>query len=165
MTHKKQAYNLIQEICDINQNQWNNKAGDYDDLEQAAYQIEEALEGFNTLEFIGKKLLDDEMYCDTEPKVISRLIVDAAYSRGLSGWDQIEDVDRFDKHLDSIYFNIGALHQLGLNPQDMIDGLQVVHNANLAKSGKKDNEGKVIKQDNFVNPEPVLQKILDKRSA
>ena len=75
----------------------------------------------------------------------------------------MNDVDRFDKHIDGIYFAIGAMHKLGLSPKQIIEGLQVVHNGNLAKSGKKDENGKVIKTNDFLEPEPLLQEILDNR--
>ena len=55
------------------------------------------------------------------------------------------------------------MHKLGLSPEQIIEGIQVVHNANLAKSGKKDENGKVIKTNDFIEPEPKLKQILDNR--
>ena len=51
MLHKKQAYELIESICKINNDKWDNKAGSYDDRTEAAYQIEEALEGLISEDF------------------------------------------------------------------------------------------------------------------
>ena len=56
------------------------------------------------------------------------------------------------------------MHKLGLSPYQIIEGLQVVHEANIAKSGEKDANGKVIKTNDFLEPEPRLQKILDART-
>jgi len=163
MLHKKQLFNIIEDICKLNNEVWDQRAGSYDDKKEAAYQIEEALEGFTTLEAISQDLTGDVMSTIDSPKEISRMIVDKAYSEDLSGSNSIADVDRFDKHLDSIYFNIGSLHKLGLSPEQIVEGLQVVHDANKQKSGKKDSKGKVIKPTDFINPEPFLQKILDQR--
>ena len=76
----------------------------------------------------------------------------------------MDDVDRFDKALDAIFFAVGSMHKLGLLPEHIIEGLQVVHDANLAKSGEKDENGKVIKTNDFLEPEPKLQLIIDKRT-
>ena len=155
MKHKKQAYNLIEDICRLNNNVWDNKAGSYDDKQEAAYQIEEALEGFDDSLYV----LNLDVY-EYTPKEASRAIVNK-----LKVDNTVTDRDRFDKHLDSIYFNIGALHKLGLSPEQIVEGLQAVHDANVSKTGQKDSSGKVIKADNFINPEPVLEKILNNRQT
>ena len=155
MKHKKQAYNLIEDICRLNNNVWDNKAGSYDDKQEAAYQIEEALEGFD--DSLNVLNLDIQEHT---PKEVSRAIVSK-----LKVNDTVTDRDRFDKHLDSIYFNIGSLHKLGLSPEQIVDGLQAVHDANTSKTGQKDSSGKVIKADSFINPEPVLEKILNNRQT
>lgn len=154
MTNKKQAFNLIESICYINEKVWNNAHGSYDAKKEAAYPIEEALEGFKNLD-----RLDFDVY-EYSPKEVSREIVAIA-----SGDEKIEDVDAFDKHLDIIYFSIGSLHKLGLTPPQIVEGLQAVHDANCAKIGEKDAHGKITKDKSFVNPEPVLQKILDQRPS
>ena len=164
MQHKKQLFNLFEDICRLNDKVWNNIPGSYDDEQECAYPIEEALEGFNTLETLAKKLTGDEMCVETSPKEISRMIIDTAYGPGLSGDNDITDVDRFDKHLDIIYYSIGSLYKLGLSSEQIVDGLQVVHDANLQKSGAKDSNGKVTKDSTFIEPEEKLSKILDQRS-
>ena len=161
MEHKKQAYNLIEDICKINNDVWGNLHGTYDDAQEAAYQIEEALEGFDLSYFNANiQLMADSFVFDTNsPKLIARKLIEATGDE-----TQIPDVDRFDKALDAIYFAIGSMHKLGLAPSQIVEGLQVVHNANLAKSGEKDSQGKVTKPDSFVGPEDQLQLILDKRT-
>ncbi len=155
MTHKKQAFNLIESICKLNNEQWNNKAGSYDDKKEAEYQIEEALEGFNMN--LLQQAFANNWNVKADEKAIARALLANV------GDNPISDVDRFDKVLDSIYFSIGAMHKLGLSPEQMIEGLQIVHNGNISKSGKKDENGKVIKSKDFLEPEPLLQKILDNR--
>ena len=165
MTHKKQAFSLFEDIARINNVVWNNPKGSYDDATEAAYQIEEALEGFNLTELAHKDVLakGDHLIKEVNPKLVSREIL----RRATRTYNSLEDVDRFDKALDAIYFAIGSLHKLGLSPSQMVDGLQVVHDANLMKGGKKDSQGKVIKPDQWEElfaPEPKLQDILDART-
>ena len=155
MQNKKQMFNLIEDICRLNEKVWDQHAGDYNDIKEAAYQIEEALEGFDLFDM--QNTIRSDFNGEDTPKEWSRLIVNS------TDGSYMKDVDRFDKHIDSIYFNIGSLHKLGLTPYQIVEGLQVVHNANLQKSGTKDSQGKVIKPSNFVNPESQLQKILDNR--
>jgi hypothetical protein len=161
MQTKKQAYELIQGICDINEKVWGNHAGSYDDKKEAAYQIEEALEGLNNLENLASTLWGANEESDTLPKDLSRSIIGLADSDDTT--EAMGDVDRFDKALDAIYFAIGSMHKLGLSPNQIVEGLHVVHLANLQKTGTKDSEGKVGKPADFINPEDRLQKILDSR--
>lgn len=164
MQHKKQLFTIFEGIAEINNNVWGNPKGSYDDAKEAAYQIEEALEGGNTLEHLMRLVTigsDENAYIGDDPETIANLIVEAGYDAELAPC--MSDVDRFDKALDAIYFAVGSMHKLGLTPAQMVDGLQVVHNANLQKTGAKDSKGKVSKPDNFVPPESLLQSILDRR--
>ena len=171
--NKKQAFNIIESICKLNNDQWNNKAGSYNDVQESAYQIEEALEGFSLdgLEQLFDRAGDDysKMYKTGNDNILpgakhfSRAIVALADDVESTWLKPLADVDRFDKGIDAIYFAIGSMHKLGLSPYQIVEGIQVVHNANLAKSGKKDSNGKVIKTNDFLAPEPLLQKILDNR--
>ena len=158
MQSKKQLFEVIESIAKLNSTAWDNQPGSYVDEEEAAYQIEEALEGFDDL---GSLAFELNYRGIANPKELSRQIVDAATLD--TGSSNLADVDRFDKALDAIYFAIGSMHKLGLLPRHMVEGLQVVHNANLQKVGVKDSAGKVTKPDNFQNPEPKLQAILDRR--
>ena len=151
MQSKKQLFELFSSIAHLNDTAWGNHAGSYDDATEAAYQIEEALEGFTNLPNLAKQIMVEDSitgYNAYTPKDISRgivalAIVDAINEDG--NRTPIPDVDRFDKALDSIFFAVGSLHKLGLTPHQMVDGLQIVHAANLQKQGTKDSEGKVIK--------------------
>ena len=142
---------ILQDICDLNTT-WGNNPGDYCPIQEAAYPIEEALEGLDTTTLAITLDLDSE----ASPKDLSRRIIGET-SIKLS----TSRVDYVDKSLDSIYFAIGALHKLGLDPDTMLKALRIVHEANLAKSGAKDSDGKVIKQTTFVPPEESLAKLLN----
>ena len=158
METKKQAFNLIQAICHLNETAWGNHAGSYEDAKEAAYQVEEALEGIYNPE--PNELGVIAAY-GANPKEFARRIISQAVIGG--NHSPMPDVDRFDKALDAIYFAIGSMHKLGLSPYQIVEGLQVVHTANTQKSGAKDAQGKVGKPIDFVNPEVKLQTILDKR--
>ena len=168
MLHKKQLFTLFEDIATLNNDTWGNHKGSYDDTKESAYQIEEALEGISMpgngggLQTLANMLNSNVSYIvpvEETHKSVSRGIVDAAYFSNAS------DVDRFDKALDAMYFAVGSLHKLGLAPSQMVDGLQLVHDKNLEKSGTKDSAGKITKDVGFVGPEEGLQKILDKRTT
>ena len=165
-------FEIVEGICNINEKVWGNHAGSYDDRKEAAYQIEEALEGFddNNFDAMAEEIHDlvvNEQHRNMTATEFSRVLVENS-GYWPEGWDNtdpqgIPDVDRFDKALDAIYFAIGSMHKLGLTPHQIVEGLQVVHSANLAKTGDKDSEGKVIKPTDFVPPEDKLQLILNAR--
>jgi len=124
----------------INQSQWDNPRGQFDPNSAAAMIIEESLE------LVGA----------ANPRGTARLLIkDTPKS-------SVATVDQFDALLDSLYITIGELHKFGATPAAMVDGLQAVHNANLAKLGTKDSTGKVTKPDNFIGPEAKLQAIIDR---
>jgi len=155
--------NFVQQIYDFNKQAGLLDRG-YDDFLEASFQIEEALEGFNSLEYLGKLLTKDEMSIESNPKELSRMIVNAALDRELSGYDDITDVDRLDKAIDAIVFAIGSIAKLGLSPAQITRAIDVVTEANLQKlSMPKDEHGKLQKPANFVGPEAKLQAILDER--
>ena len=132
----------------------------YDDVRECAYPIEEMLEGFD-LEALSVELGSK---CVATPKEISRELVNLANAKADA--PTVSDVDRFDKHLDAIVFCFGSLFKLGLSPQQAMQGLSVVMEANMQKlNAGQDSEGKQMKPDNFVSPEAKLQKILDKRTS
>lgn len=155
--------NPIKQIYDFNL-----KAGlldkGYDDFLESSFQIEEALEGFNSLENLGKLLTKDDSYSETNPKELSRMIVATALDKELSSYKGITDVDRLDKACDAIIFALGSIYKLGLNSQQATKALNVVMQHNLVKLGMpKDEHGKLTKGADFVGPEKELQKLLDKR--
>lgn len=131
----------------------------YDDLKEAAFSIEEMLEGFQ-LDVLQKLLLMDETKLST-PKDVSRQIM--WHTNGT----HMTDVDRLDKHLDSIIYNFGSIFKLGLTPQQALKALSIVCETNLQKTKDTiiDSHGKVCKNSDFINPEPALQLILDQRKT
>lgn len=156
--------NFVQQIYDFNKQAGLLDRG-YDDFLEASFQIEEALEGFNSLEYLGKLLTKDEMSIESNPKELSRMIVNAALDRELSGYEDITDVDRLDKAIDAIVFAIGSIAKLGLSPAQITRAIDVVTEANLQKLSniKVDSNGKLLKDSNFIGPEAKLQAILDER--
>jgi hypothetical protein len=132
----------------------------YDDFLESSFQIEEALEGFSNLEL--SKVFWGSESTDISPKNLSREIVAHAQGEGFS--EPLTDVGRFDKHIDSMIYDLGALAKLGLSPSDIVEGIEAVNEANLTKlQCKKDEHGKLGKPTNFVGPESILQSILDRR--
>lgn len=142
---------------------FNQQAGlldrDYDDALESSFQIEEALEGFQSLSELGK--LFHLTPAESTPKQLSRDIVATAHNRN----HPISDVERLDKACDAVVFAVGSMAKLGLNPQQITKALNVVMQANLAKLGMpRDSHGKLIKPADFQGPEPSLQQILDERT-
>ena len=136
--------------------QFNEQAGlleqGYNDFSESAYQIEEALEGYEIAQGFT-------VHLDT-PKEMSRTIVRA------QGPFIGTDVDRLDKAIDAIVFAVGSIAKLGLTPPQIREAIEIVTTANLQKlSMPKDEFGKLTKPANFVGPETKLQELLDRRSA
>ena len=136
--------------------QFNEQAGlleqGYNDFSESAYQIEEALEGYEIAHGFT-------VHLDT-PKEMSRTIVRA------QGPFIGTDVDRLDKAIDAIVFAVGSIAKLGLTPPQIREAIEIVTTANLQKlSMPKDEFGKLTKPANFVGPETKLQELLDRRSA
>ena len=136
--------------------QFNEQAGlleqGYNDFSESAYQIEEALEGYEIAHGFT-------VHLDT-PKEMSRTIVRA------QGPFIGTDVDRLDKAIDAIVFAVGSIAKLGLTPPQIREAIEIVTTANLQKlSMPKDEFGKLTKPANFVGPETKLQKLLDRRNA
>ena len=75
------------------------------------------------------------------------------------------DVDRLDALEDLKFVLTGSQFKMGLSAELIVESTEAVVSANEAKGHKKDANGKIIKPDNFVGPEPVLQLILDKRTS
>ena len=136
--------------------QFNEQAGlleqGYNDFSESAYQIEEALEGYEIAHGFT-------VHLDT-PKEMSRTIVRA------QGPFIGTDVDRLDKAIDAIVFAVGSIAKLGLTPPQIREAIEIVTTANLQKlSMPKDEFGKLTKPANFIGPEAKLQKLLDRRNA
>ena len=165
---------FVQRIYDFNQDNGLLDRG-YSDYLESSFQIEEALEGLKHLPALAELVGTT----DAEPKTLARWITCRAYE----GKDFIQytggeahfaypleslslsDVDRLDKACDAIVFAVGSIAKLGLTPTQIHEALNIVMDANRAKTGcPKDSEGKLMKPSNFPNPEPRLQELLDSRS-
>jgi len=145
-------FNPIKQIYKFNQEAGLLEKG-YSDERECAYPIEEALEGFNTTELLAQLSMER----GASPKDISRRIIDLT----INGED-IQNVDRLDKHLDAIVFAFGSIFKLGLSPQEAMKALSIVADANIQKlTVGVDSEGKQMKPEGFIPPETQLQKILD----
>ena len=137
--------------------QFNEQAGlleqGYNDFSESAYQIEEALEGYEIAQGFT-------VHLDT-PKEMSRTIVRA------QGPFIGTDVDRLDKAIDAIVFAVGSIAKLGLTPPQIREAIEIVTTANLQKLSniKVDSNGKLLKDSNFIGPETKLQELLDRRNA
>jgi hypothetical protein len=138
----------------------------YDDAKESAFSIEEMLEGFSNLHILAAQVMaenEEHGYYNYTAKDISRGIIGLARMDG-DVTESITDVDRLDKHLDSIVYNFGSIFKLGLSPQQALKALSIVCDANLTKlSAGQDEHGKQRKPVDFVPPEQRLQLILDER--
>lgn len=151
--------NPVKEIYKFNQEAGLLEQG-YSDERECAFPIEEALEGFDLHTLDTTVFGNDHDSREVSPKLISRQIIQLADA------DELHDVDRLDKHLDTIVFAFGSIFKLGLNPQQAMKALGVVMKANMQKlHAGKDEYGKQRKPESFAGPEAELQKILDERTA
>lgn len=147
--------NPIKEIS-----KWQKDAGNadrpYDDFLESSFQVEEALEGHNTLPNLCMQLnMSDE---DSDAKAISREILSHANYNY-----QLSDVERLDKACDAIVYAIGSMTKLGLDHHGITKALNIVNKANVAKLGMpRDEAGKLLKPVDFKGPEPELEELLEK---
>ncbi len=76
------------------------------------------------------------------------------------------DVDRWDALLDLQFVLTGSEMKMGLLSHEIVEGYEIVVSANESKGSKKDKNGKIIKdKSNFIEPEPLLQEILNNRKS
>ncbi len=144
---------------------WQVKAGNtakpYNDFLQSAFQVEEALEGFD-LVLLATEIAPRKEGEEITSKTLSREILKMADAHKM----ELTDVERLDKHIDSIIYNIGSLASMGLTPQDINNAILVVNRKNMQKLGMpRDELGKLMKPADFVGPEPELLKILQARKC
>ena len=165
---EKQTLNAIKSIYKFNQ-ECKRPDGSclldqgYDDLKESAFSIEEMLEGSDGrgLDLLSSALSRFNTKQESTPKDISRTITYLLFGGTAT---EASDVDRLDKHLDSIVYNFGSIFKLGLTPQQAIKALSIVCDANLQKlSAGQDEHGKQKKPVDFVPPEERLKRILDER--
>ena len=132
-----------------------------DDYREASFIIEEALEGFDL------QKLSHFLHSDGQtPKTVARSIV--TYCReSQSGMypTALTDVERLDKAVDAAVFAFGYMFKLGLTPEQAMRAMSIVMAANKQKlTMPRDSFGKLMKNHNFIGPEPALQSILDERN-
>lgn len=139
---------------------FNDKAGllnkGYNARLEAAFQIEEALEGFNLAEIASKLGVHE----NSSSRDLSRHII------GLDTTTvELPAVEALDKACDSIVYAIGSIAKLGLDVQGITKALNIVMSSNQAKlnNAKYDAWGKLLKDPNFVGPEAKLQALLDEK--
>lgn len=73
-----------------------------------------------------------------------------------------DPVEMVDAHIDSVFFQIGALCKLLGTPERVQQAFNVVIEANKQKSSKKDESGKVIKdKTSFIEPQEAIKSLLD----
>ena len=131
----------------------------YDDFLESAFQVEEALEGFD-LALLADQLFPVDQCEDPDAKFLSRHIAKMADAHKMT----LSDVERLDKACDAIVYAIGSIAKLGLDHHGVTKALNIVNNANKAKlSMPRDEYGKLLKPADFQGPEPELQKLLDTR--
>ncbi|MEA1999596.1 MAG: hypothetical protein U9N61_09805, partial [Euryarchaeota archaeon] len=139
---------------------WGNPHGSYNPKHEAAMLFEEVLEPIISSDYDVDNFQTDEMnylFGGLAPRALSREFFN---NTKLSFHPEVEHFDHF---LDIIYIAIGGMHKMGLSPEQIHRGLEIVHTANAQKAGHKDATGKIIKPENFKEPQPYLQAILDNR--
>lgn len=132
----------------------------YNDFLESSFQIEEALEGFDTALCMSQFAATYDAH-KSGAKELARAIATAADAHKIT----LSDVDRLDKACDAVVFAVGSMAKLGLNPQQITKALNIVMKCNLQKLGApKDEHGKQLKPDGWTGPEPELQNLLDERN-
>lgn len=135
----------------------------YNDFLESSFQIEEALEGFNSLDNLVDLLSKSHLplIWEDSPKNISRGILGVISNGEVQ---TLTDVERLDKAIDALVFAVGSMAKLKLTPEQITKAISVVTQANLQKlSMPKDEFGKLQKPADFISPEAQLQVILDER--
>lgn len=144
--------------------QFNHDAGlvekGYNDFLESSFQIEEALEGFPYICDVFHALEPEMEISNKQARDTSRAILSKATTTSTT----LSDVERLDKACDAVVFAIGSMTKLGLTVEQITRSLNAVMHANFQKlTMPKDEFGKLMKPENFVGPEVVLQQILDER--
>jgi len=71
-----------------------------------------------------------------------------------------QDVDQLDALADIIFVAIGSMYKLLGTEEKVKEAMNIVCTANDAKGTRKDDNGKIIKPKDFINPELALEKLL-----
>lgn len=156
---------FVKRIYDFNKDNGLLEKG-YNDFLESSFQIEEAMEGFDltwlylqVCDPAFKSALQKDITYKASAKDTSRAIMEHLYKGPKSN---LSDVDRLDKAIDAVVYAIGSMAKLGLNPDQINKAINIVMDANSAKTGcPKDEYGKLMKPENFPEPEPRLQELLN----
>lgn len=161
---------FVQRIYDFNKDNDLLEKG-YDDFLESSFQIEEALEGLELesilpiLENSHYNYSQSPHYGKATAKDVSRAIVTHCLYPLNNAQVTITDVERLDKACDAVVYAIGSMAKLGLSTDQIHQAINIVMDANRAKTGcPKDEHGKLMKPANFPEPQPRLQELLDART-
>lgn len=161
---------FVQRIYDFNKDNGLLEKG-YDDFLESSFQIEEALEGLELesilpiLENSHYNYSQSPHYGKATAKDVSRAIVTHCLYPLNNAQVTITDVERLDKACDAVVYAIGSMAKLGLSTDQIHQAINIVMDANRAKTGcPKDEHGKLMKPANFPEPQPRLQELLDART-
>src|SRR5699024_1286178 len=94
--------------------------------------------------------------------------IDSTKDKIIKNKPEIDDVltHQIDALIDTLYFVYGSFSILGVDPEPFFD---IVHKANMSKlfpDGKprfRESDGKIIKPDTFIAPEPLLKEELERQ--
>jgi len=155
-------FNLVAGLLHDSYNEKTGTTYALDDYREAAFAIEEALEGFD-MQRLAHFVHSDSL----KPRDVARTIMGICKD-SQSGIQPttLTDVERLDKACDAVVFAIGYMAKLKLSPEQITRAMCVVTDANLQKlTMPKDAQGKLMKPANFQGPETKLQEILDERKT
>jgi predicted HAD superfamily Cof-like phosphohydrolase len=93
---------------------------------------------------------------DSHDKLAKQIVIQ--YTKPFKNKEE-ELVEYIDKVIDHFYFGIGGMLKMGLSPSQIEYLFECVENANNNKP-KKSIDGKVIKDDNFVDPKEEINRIV-----
>lgn len=102
------------------------------------------------------------------PAAASPSMQTADYAKRRAGWirseaDELEEAatlaEQADAYIDAIYFAVGGLVELGVDPQPIWDLVQAANMAKVWPDGsvRKTAEGKVIKPDGWRAPDEAIE--------
>lgn len=157
--------NNLKEVYNFNKQADLLEAG-YNDKLESAFLIEEALEEFDVSAIINALKPDyQEMFeaskdnNPNKPKDVARFLVSLAYLNA----QPLTKRQKLDKQIDAFVYAAGGIFKLGLSPQQAQEAISAVMHANMKKVGAgKDEQGKQLKPDNWLEIEEQMNKKLDK---
>lgn len=97
------------------------------------------------------------------PKAYNQTLESSFIAEELSELLRTNDpVEMVDAHIDSVFFQIGALCKLLGSPQSVQKAFSVVIEANKQKGKSTDKDGKITKDKaHFIEPQDAIKALLD----